>query len=370
MNDIQTLLNDRASTLAPPVLDLEAITRAGDRRVHRRRIAAAGGMAAVVAAAVALPLGLVSADLLGSGDADAGFAGADASVTTWATGSVIHAGDRTIDVGQRVDLFVVVPDGYVFADPDRTVWHWTDGEARRVGELTTDRGRQLVADGPRVAWVDDGLYTVLDTTDGTFRREGTAEVEPATEFGGPAVDALDGDALYVRDARGALRFDLSTRALTVIVPAAEIAPAFRFEDAEGGLVLFSNEVDEPQPDEATYASRDVSQPGAPLAVAGGNLSPDGRLVMSENSATESDRFTLIELATGKDLTPAAARDYQFFLGYAWLDSDTYTAFAFKDAADPRLADLLTCEVGGQCTVTSEKPLARPFQLPIGSRIGD
>lgn len=370
MNDIQTLLSERASTIAPPVLDLDAITRAGTRRVRRRRLTAAGGMAVVVTAAVAVPASLLGAGVLGSGDPDSGFAGTDASVVTWSTGNVIHAGDRAIDVGHKVDLFVEVPDGYVFADPERTVWHWTDGEARRVGELATDHGRQLVADGPHVAWVDDNLYTVLDTTDDTYRREGTAEIEPAPEFGGPAVDALDGDHLYVRDARGALRFDLSTRALTVIVPAEDIAPAFRFDDVEGGLVLFSNEVDEPQPDEATYASREVSQPGAPLAVSGGNLSPDGRLVMSENSSTQSDHFTLIEVATGEDLTPAAADAYGFFLGYAWLDNDTYAAFAFKDAEDPRLADLLTCEVAGACTVTTETPLRWPFQLPIGTRIGD
>lgn len=372
MNDFKELLADRASTIKAPVLDYDTITRAGNQRVRRRRAAGIGATALVLGAvALATPLVL---DGTGSGSRNDpnGFVASEAKPLTWAQGSVIHAGSQSVDVGHRVSSFVEVPDGYVFTDEQQTVWHWTEGESLRAGKVGGERGgRQLASDGTRAAWVDDGVYTVLDTTDDRFTRAGTAEVTPRTEFGGPAVDALDGTDLYAHDYRGALRIDITTGTTTVIQGREDAPPAFRIYDAEGGLVLFGNEVDEPEPGEATYLSRNVTQPGKALPISGGDISPDGRYVMSENSDTQSDHFTLLDVATQRDLTPAAAADYGYFLGYAWVDGDTYSAFAIRDVErQPATADLLLCTVGKACTVSTSKPLAWPIQLPVGAHIGD
>jgi hypothetical protein len=376
MNDFKELLADRASTINPPVLDFDTITRVGNQRVRRRRAVGIGATALVLAGvAVATPLVLRGTGN-GNGHEPNGFVASEARPLTWAQGTVIHAGSRAIDVGHQVSLFVEAGDGYVFADGQRTVWHWVDGRSTEVGHLATKNGTQLVSDGTDVAWVDDAArpvnYAVLHTSDNGLDREVAERQADPGEFDGPAVDALDGAHLYVRDARGALRVTVGgAEPPTVLFSRADLPPAFHVYDAERGLVLFGNEVDKPEPGEATYLSDSVSQPGAPLPISGGDVSPDGRFVMSENSNTQSDHFTLLDVATGTDHTPAAAASYGYFLGYAWVDADTYTAYAIKDIEqEPFTVDLLLCTVGKPCEVSTKAPLSWPIQLPVGAHVGD
>ena len=98
--------------------------------------------------------------------------------------------------------------------------------------------------------------------------------------------------------------------------------------------------------------------------------------MSENSATESDTFTLLQLSDGRELTPTIAHDYGFFLGYAWADDNTYTAFGVRGIGGRDESsidiDLLTCEVDTRsCRVADDGPKdIRNFEIPVGMHIGD
>jgi hypothetical protein len=372
MNDFKELLSDRAGDIRPPVLDYDAITRAGNQRVRRRRAVGIGVSALALAGVVAAaPLVLQGR---GSGTDPNGFVASKARPLTWAQGKVIHAGSRSINVGHEVSLFVEAGDDYVFADGQRKVWHWADGTTTEVGHLATRNGTQLVSDGAKVAWVDDAAkpmnFAVLDTSDNTLDREAAEPVLDAGEFNHAAVATLDGDQLYAEDGRGAIRISVgSAEPPTVLIPRSELPPAFRVYDAHDGLMLFGDEVDA-QHGEATYLSRSLAQPGTRLPISGGNISPGGSYVMSENSATESDHFTLLDVATGTELTPPAAEAYAYFNGYAWVDADTYSAIAIKQTDQaPYSVDLLLCTVNKACTASTEQPPTWPVQLPVGARTG-
>jgi hypothetical protein len=98
--------------------------------------------------------------------------------------------------------------------------------------------------------------------------------------------------------------------------------------------------------------------------------------MSENSADNSDTFTLLQLPDGRELTPAIARDYGFFLGYAWTDDNTYSAFGFrldgrKVPSDIKV-DMLECRVDTRsCSVVGAGPGDfKDFEIPVGMHIGE
>ena len=65
------LMRDRADALDGPVLDFYGLVREGDRRVRRRRVALAGGLAALaVAAGLVAPLVVDGTDDRGALDPD------------------------------------------------------------------------------------------------------------------------------------------------------------------------------------------------------------------------------------------------------------------------------------------------------------
>ncbi len=122
---------------------------------------------------------------------------------SYATGETIHVGESELDVGRPIRAYVQTDAGYVFTSTDNAVYTFVDGTAERVGSLgRVDKDQtELVADGPRVAWVDeqDGV-TVLDVGSGEVSH--TAVEEIAEEDAAPQVTALDGTTAYFVDARG------------------------------------------------------------------------------------------------------------------------------------------------------------------------
>lgn len=367
---LKDLMQDRANRLDQPVLDFEAITRGGERRVRRRRlVGGATGLAAVVAVAALAP---VVFDGDGGVDNDR-TAVSGAAVLTWAEGDVIHADGQTHEMGHDIHAFVATDRGYVLMDPDGGVWSWTGGRAERVGTALTDPSGSyavLVADGPWAGWMDPDHdeYVFLDQATGTVQRT------PASP-GGVAKSrlrmfAIDGTTAYVRDADDLVTIDLVSEDVAVI---GSLQAGSEIDDVEGGLILHSLSKDG---SEVTVASRDLATDRPALGISGGDISPGGRYVMSENSATENDTFTLLELPDGKELTPAVARDYDFFLGYAWADDNTYTAFGVRGIGGRDESsidiDLLTCKVDTRsCQVADDAPAdVRDFELPIGAHIGD
>lgn len=384
---LKDLMHERADRLDTPVLDLAAITREGDRRIRRRRLAAG----AVGAAAAITVAGFAPRLVDDGGRADDGdVATSDAGLLTWAAGSTIHAGGEAIDVGHRIHAFVETEDGYVFTDPDGAVWVWADGRATRTGQVARDgdsSAPELVTDGQWTAWVaasEDGAafeYVGPGGQGGGFAAGAAAAVGPdgqplpeEEQAEPPAVYALvDGTAYYFDGTAtqasrladdGAGEGDLTFEGRVVV------------EDVVDGLYLLTTRTAGPGGEEATRVTRDPAQAGRVLDVRGGDLSPDGRYVMSENSARASDDFTLLDVTSGEELTPAIAADYGFFLGYAWADADTYSAFGLTgiggdEPADVEI-DLLTCSASARtCTVAAEGPESvEDFELPVGMHIGD
>ena len=142
------------------------------------------------------------------------------------------------------------------------------------------------------------------------------------------------------------------------------------DDVEDGVILF--EVEGAQGRVRTYAGTDLSDRDNPLKNDGGDLSPGGTSVMSENSATRSDDFTLRTLDGGADAAPKQEENYGFFLGYAWVDDDAYTAFGIASVADEgaMTIDLLTCSAAERrCTVAVRDLDWKGIQFPIGEHIG-
>lgn len=364
---------DRTSLFSP---DLSGIMREGRRRVVRRRTGVAG-----LGAAAVLALGLGVPQLIDTGRPDGGREGqvavTESAPSTWAQGTLIHVGGESIDVEHEIHSFVETTQGYVSTDPDGNVWSTRGGETTKVGSRTQAVGTQLVADGPRVGWVEflDGKaprFVFLDQSSGkTVTNSDGTEVGMANENGPEAstsirLFALDGDTAYLRDARGLVRLDVPSGSAHVL---ASPADGVAIDDVEKSQILHT--FTEDGEFGVTRSSRDLTGTTPTLAVDGGDLSPSARYVMSENSQRNSDDFTLVEVATGADYTPTAKSDYAFFTGYAWIDDGSYMALGMPRVnGDPR-ADLLRCEVANRtCVVTVPDLDLGDTQVPLGAHIGE
>jgi len=150
---LRTTLHTRADELTPWEPDIEAIVGNGERRVRRRRVAIAGGVAGVLAV-----VGGVSA--LATRDHTTRLQPADdhAKPLTYAMGSIIHSGDTAVDVGERVVTLVLTHWGFVFSTPDHQLHQVRDGE---VEPITTFDGHpsHLADRSPRLVASDDGWVT-------------------------------------------------------------------------------------------------------------------------------------------------------------------------------------------------------------------
>lgn len=362
---LKDVMTERADRLEAPAVDLDAITRAGDRTVRRRRVAGGVGVASVLAA------GLIASTLLPGGGPNGNntpVASVDVVSTAWATGSTIHAGSDNYDVGHDIYAFVRTEVGYVFTDKSGTVWSWTGDDAEQVGKVLPGREGRLKADGSLVAWVDfpkgeKPEFVIFDQATGETVRnsEGTEEGMAAFADGrDPAfVYAVDGGSVIWRDTRGAVRFDVATGRAEVLGDALN---GFDITDVEQGLIVHPEE-DTGEAHMAVTRDLAATEPSYPLWDRG-DLSPDATYLMSENS----DDFKVLKLGTGADLTPQAKADYAFFSGFEWLDDDTYAAGGVPTLDEDAKFDLLTCEVStGECTVTAEAVgKFGDFQVPDGS----
>jgi hypothetical protein len=166
MTGLKTLLDEAAAvTFTAP--EIGTITREGDRRVRRRRGAAA--VAGIAAAAVVGAGALLFLDGPGGkADIDPADPAVPPNVPAWATGSTLHTPERNIDLGRPIRGFVRTTAGIVFASDDRGVYSHTEGEPEKIGTITEELPR-LVSDAEDtlVGWVDDtGTLVVVDQATG------------------------------------------------------------------------------------------------------------------------------------------------------------------------------------------------------------
>lgn len=353
MTDLLTeLMHDKADSLGAPDLDVLAMVREGNRRVRRRRSAVSGaGVAAAVVAAIVVPR-MLTIDPDAARELEPAPAPASAFATpqpAWATGSIVHVGDEQFDVGHRVSTLFVTTAGIVFADDSGTVYasHWT-GAPTEIGTADLSYGH-LVGDRSRAGWIDHPhgsapAFMVYDQATGQME-QATYDTagEGATEYH-PSLFAIDGDDVYLRDARGVIRWDLDTGDQTLLgrpqgaeiqdVKAGVIAHTLPSEDA-----LSSSSV-------SFYAGTDFGT-GGPLDVTqNGALNPSGTRLLGVGS---DGGAVIVDTASGEIASPEVP-GYNEPSPYDWVDDDTYVATATKSTGTTDEKDLLTCDIGGGCTV--------------------
>jgi hypothetical protein len=350
------VMHDRADRLGPPPVDLEAITRNGDRRVRHRRTALVGGItaAAVVVAAGAALLGGGRAPGPDGGRADVAD-GTDAApvALSWVEGSTLRrVGGPDVDLGVDVRAWVSAGDDIVLTDDARRVLVWTGDDLEVVGTVAAPRAddAELVADGTRVAWAAPGGRVVhLDASTGEQKALGTAGERDTR------VTALDGDMVYGVDRGGVFSWDTRSQEVEVLDPTGEQVVI----DAEAATLVIA--------DRGRRAR--VSGPAGELTFTTdsfANLSPDGTHLVSETD----DEGVLLDTTTGERI--ALETGYAWALPFQWLDSDTVAVLAFSGSLSGVEEDrphLLSCAVStGACAPS--QPLAAQFQLPVGIHFDD
>lgn len=359
---LRTLLHDKADGVDFAAPDLDRLTADGDRRIRRRRSALAGGVLSV-----ALLVGAVA--VLGDRGGDDGSPAVAHSApatreVTWAKGSVIHDGDRTVDVGRQVRAFVETSVGYVVADPGGKVWSVVDGHATEVGTASAQHPR-LVADpaGPLAAWntpsFEGQQVNAIDQSTGRVSSPVSAPHLPGE------LDALSGATVYFHDKRGAVALDLITKDERVVDPVAD-----ERESPQGqGVIAAHDDVLALRGEGGTLVgtSRDHAVLLEQAYGSIGTFSPDGAYY-----SNDADSPSVWDVRTGKQLALPGMDDYAFATGFDWLDDRTLVLIAEKGKGDPMV--LVTCEVpgGSSChQVATLGSLDHPdYQLPVGQPIDD
>lgn len=342
---LKDMMNDRAGSLHAPDLDVLGMVREGNRRVQRRRTGVLGaGVAAAVVAAIAVPSMLTN-----NPDAARDLVAASTFATpqpAWAAGSTVHVGDEQFDVGHRVSELFVTTAGIVFAVDSGTVYA-SDGTGApaEIGRADLGHGH-LVGDGSRAGWIDhpDGrapVFTVYDQATGDAEQVvyDTAG-EGATEYH-PSLFAIDGDDVYLRDARGVIRWDLATEEQTLLGRPAGL----EIQDVKSGVIAHSL----PKGDGVSfYAGTDFGTGGPLEVVQQSTLNPSGTKLLGIGVGSG---VAVVDTASGEVSYPQVPTGgYNEASPYVWLDDDTYVATATKAAGAMEQQDLLTCDIAGGCTV--------------------
>ena len=364
---LKSLLHEQAETVDFAVPDVAALTRAGDRRVRGRR-ALVGGVAAL-----AMVGALAAIRIAGGPAAESTPVVSDPTPQpaqlTWATGHVLHAGDRTIDVGVGVQAYVRTSAGFVVADPGGVVHSVVDGKVSDVGR-TDAKHPHLVADpsGTLAGWVElDGDrpgFVVLDQATGDTTRNDDAtqpgmglladEQDPAYFY------AISGGEAYWRDQRGAVEVDLATGDVRVVDAGA--ANGFDILDVQDGVIAFNADDDGTALGPTRRDAVMLPQVYGTL----GTLSPG-----ADYYSSDADEPQVYDARTGERV--ALDLDYAFATGYEWLDGHRLAVLAQKTGRSP--VQLLTCVVpAGTCEVTVddlgsfEDLIDDGFQLPVGENL--
>lgn len=366
MTDLPTLLHDRADRAHLAPVDLDAVVRAGDRRVRRRRLATYGATLAVA--------GVVGGTaLLGGGDDGARRAvdpaapttGADAAGASWYLDGRLHHDGTSTDLGLDVVTYVRTASGFVLVDTDDVVWSWTGtGDPERVG-VAADAQPRLAGDpdGDRAAWVGatapDRGVVVLDQASGL-----TTELN-GLGAGEAAVTAVDGERVWWHEGARSLTWSVVDGGEPQRLPDGTTVLA-----AQGGRIV--HQVDG-QPVRTTTGT-----PGPGDTVLDeeyrdvGALSPDGALW-----SADADEVGVVRTSDGSAVPLEV--DAPFSTGYEWLDEDSLVVLTGEgdpDDGGSMTARILVCEVpDGGCTDVSgelgtfDDLEAGDLALPVGVEIG-
>jgi hypothetical protein len=265
-DSFRTLLHEQATSVSFKPPDLEHITRAGGRRLRRRRIAAALATAAAVALA-----GSATAVMVDRGadqrppSRPAGPWPADA--VSWALDTTIYVDSgegvvEPVEVGHRVHAYVRTATGFVVLDGSDAVYAVTQDGVTVIGQMNdslpdnTDDQRLVVnSGGTLVGWVDEaaspeGLTVrIYDALDGSTRDFPFPLTTPDVHaLPGVALFAIDDRTAYWRTYEGIHRVDLDTGGDRLVAARTDMHPgdriySFEVYSAEHGMLAFSPDDD-------------------------------------------------------------------------------------------------------------------------------
>ena len=357
---LKTLMDESADLqFAAP--DLDAIVRAGDRSVRRRRvIAGTGGLAAAAVVAVVV-VGMSGG---GSDRVTDPAAGPNGPVAEWASGTVLHTQTGPVDVGHPVRAYVRTSIGYLVADDQGAVWSVVAGDVHQVGTTSADEPH-LVGDAgaPVGAWVD----TAADPVSYVAYDQAHHQVIAFGPADGGKVVAVDAEQLVVEEGR-------DVRILSVDGPNARLdppAPGDTLLTWKDGVAVWEDPGGV-RTESKYLVGRSEMQPVQIPQVQGdvAVLSPGARWV-----SFDADEPRVFDAQTGAEVSMDIG-DRDFATGYGWLDDDTLMMIAGKGADGA--VELLVCQVpSGTCTADADSAgklgsLAGPpgFALPVGTPLGD
>jgi hypothetical protein len=376
--DLRTTLNTRADALDTWDVDLDAIVRAGDRRLRRRRAALAGGVAGVLAAVVGMSA-LVAHDHISRPlPADQ-----DAKPLTYAVGSVIHTGTGPVDVGIKVESMVQTTHGFVFSGPDQKVYEEEDGDVQQIGHLANSHTHLVVGDdGLVTGWWDGSRIQTWPGRNG--RTNSFAVADHWSAESPPSVRAISDAHLWFWNGQKTAIAEVEPFTSSMVWFVSGAGQASTIQDVSGnaalvraghegpghegvGLAVIGTDLqaaggvtwpDGVSPTTAQPQVRDISS---------GHLAPDGRHWFTQ----DNDEFAVFDSATGQRQDPAHP-GFAFAAPYQWLGNDTMAVLALKGMSDHESISLLTCHVStNDCEVTAEDiGYFDEVAIPAGEAFGD
>ena len=385
---LQDMLRERADRRAPGSVDVASVIEAGNRRLRRRRATVGSLAAAAVAAGVLVAPHALLASGAGGRDADGQVAGRQAATVhafaerrpTYALGTVIHYGARSIDVRERIGSFVQADGGFVYTTDDGRV-HLADGRGTEEIGRTGRDGLHVRSDdtGPLAAWVKlpAGRPAELVVYDTAGREEVVrthAGTRPgmksyADDPGAAYVLAVDDGTVYWRSDDGLVATVVASGSTTVLQPGTK---PFDVADVAGGLFAH-RAVDANGSDQTLRLSSDLADPGPALPSGRtGFFSPAAEYFTAE----EGDEVTVYDTADRSVATPTSA-GYEFVSAYAWLDEHTLSMIGIRQLGNgPQPIDILRCTVPkGACELvaadvtTYDESAPVDLALPFGRKIG-
>lgn len=364
---LRDLLHDRAADVDFPVPDLDVLVRAGERRARLRRAFVIGGSLAALAVAAAVVAAPLGTDDAATDPADGRAADAlPVGVVSWVTGSVLHAGDMSADLGETIRAFVQTAMGYVVVDSEGHVTSVVEGSATEIGTVDSENPR-LVADNDStlVGWVDatDARPTFVvydqDTTDIVLEDDSGTEagMSNLADDSDPAYFyAIDGATAYWRDQRGAVAVGIGSGEISVIDPDAR--NGFDLIDVQDGVLAFYGDQGV-----EVGSSRGTARLLPQVMESSGVLSPGATMYAPDAEEARVDGVD------GTSLPLAVPAEYFFSTVYEWTDDATVRVIALE--SEEASADILSCVVAsGACELLVDGAGTEgELQLPVGEDLG-
>ena len=372
---LRDLLRQGADTVDRPDPDVDDLVARAERRLVRRRLAAVGLSAATVVLIVAGGLALRPE----TGRPEPAPPGPTKTTSplgtpralTYAEGSMIHFGDRTIDAGRTVDFVEATDDGVVYvAKGENTVWFSDGSVTDQIGVVQRVHFSVSIVSanpGSLVAWVDPTKNASEQTEIVVYDSHERQVVARVPSPGGqPHSLAISGHRMYWEvtlsgGATSVSRYELSTGTAEVIT-----RDTYQAELASNPRML---RIGRP-----TYSGADI--PGHVSQRLAFFKRVGTRLVASDSvsQGSEANDTAPTRLLSGQALRLRVPEGYgagfdESLVVVQWLDDTHLVLFAHHEHNEfpAHRADLLVCPVpAGTCRVVvpaSNTPYVPPGNVP-------